>query len=84
MFKKAAAATAITAALMAIGSPAFANDDVDVTEQVGLVNLEEVDLLDQVNVCNLEIVQLVNVELPIVPIDSYNCENTEIDVEIDE
>ncbi|WP_309115641.1 hypothetical protein [Saccharothrix sp.] len=84
MFKKAAAATAITAALMAIGSPAFAEDDIDVTEQVGLVNLEETDIVEQLNVCNIEVIQLVNVELPIVPIDSYNCENTEVEVEVED
>ena len=59
-------------------------DDIDHTDQVGLVNIDDSDILSQVNVCNIEIVQLVNVEIPIVPISSYNCTNTEIEVEHDE
>ncbi|CAL9635613.1 hypothetical protein SUDANB95_06174 [Actinosynnema sp. ALI-1.44] len=80
MFKKAAAATAITAALMAIGSPAFANDDIDVTEQVGLVNFEETDIVEQLNVCDIYII---GVEVNVVPIESPTCENEDVDVEID-
>ncbi|MEJ2855435.1 MULTISPECIES: hypothetical protein [unclassified Saccharothrix] len=83
MFKKAAAATAITAALMAIGSPAFANDDVDVTEQVGLANLNDTDILEQVNACEIYVIQLVNVPVELLPIASDTCSNEEVEIEVD-
>ncbi|NUT93028.1 MAG: hypothetical protein HOY78_13485 [Saccharothrix sp.] len=84
MFKKAAAATAIAAALMAIGSPAFADDDIDVTEQVGLANLDDTDLLNQINVCEIDAVQLVNVDVDLLPIASDTCKNTDVDIEVED
>ncbi|WP_309115642.1 hypothetical protein [Saccharothrix sp.] len=59
-------------------------DDIDHTDQVGLVNVDDSEILDQVNVCNIEVIQLVNVEIPIVPISSYNCENTEAEIEVED
>ncbi|XVV04650.1 hypothetical protein ACQPW3_04350 [Actinosynnema sp. CA-248983] len=98
MLKKVGALAAITAGMLLMGSPAFAGEpgsddidrvvgsarDIDHTDQVGLVNIDDSEILDQINICNIEVIQLVNVEIPIVPIDSYNCENTEVEVEIED
>lgn len=80
MLKKAAAATAIAASLMIIGSPAFAVTDgpeLDITDQVGLVNLEDTDVADQINAC------FIDVNVIAVPVLSQNdsglCANPEED-----
>ncbi|NUT93029.1 MAG: hypothetical protein HOY78_13490 [Saccharothrix sp.] len=99
MLKKVGALAAITAGMLLTASPAFAGEpgsddidrvvgsardvDVDHTDQVGLVNIDDSDILNQINVCEIDAVQLVNVDLDLVPIASDTCSNSEVDVEVE-
>ncbi|MFI9816222.1 hypothetical protein [Saccharothrix variisporea] len=99
MLKKVGALAAITAGMLLTASPAFAGEpgsddidrvvgsardvDVDHTDQVGLVNIDDSDILNQINVCEIDAVQLVNVDLDLVPIGSDTCSNEEVDVEVE-
>jgi hypothetical protein len=84
--KKIAAAAAVGAAFLMVGTPAFASQDYDVapyaaeydfTHQVGLVNLDDSEVLSDLNVCH------VDVNVIAVPILSNNdsglCANPDVE-----
>ena len=100
MLKKVGALAAITAGMLLTASPAFAGEpgsddidrvvgsarsvDVDHTDQVGLVNIDDSDILNQINVCEIDAVQLVNVDLDLIPVASDTCSNSDVDVEVEQ
>ncbi|MBB5956260.1 hypothetical protein FHS29_002846 [Saccharothrix tamanrassetensis] len=82
MYKKVAAATAIAASLMMLGSPAFADTELDLTEQLGLVNTDETEIVSDINACHID------VNVIAVPVLSNNdqgsCSNPDLEVEVDD
>jgi hypothetical protein len=57
VLKKIGAVTAIAASMMLLGSPAFAagGHDVDLSDQVGLANLNDSDVLSSLNACFIDV-----------------------------
>ncbi|KOV82552.1 hypothetical protein [Nocardia sp. NRRL S-836] len=56
MLKKAGAALAIAGAFLGVGSQALADTpDLDVTEQVGLVDLDDTEILSDINACFIDV-----------------------------
>ncbi|HUQ56265.1 hypothetical protein [Lentzea sp.] len=90
--KKIAAAAAVGAAFLMVGTPAFASQgyemsdvhnyvaEYDHTHQVGLVNLSDSEILSDINVCH------VDVNVIAVPILSNNdsglCANPDVETHV--
>ncbi|SDP31144.1 hypothetical protein [Lentzea jiangxiensis] len=56
MLKKAGAAVAIAGAFLGFGSTALADaPELDITDQVGLVNLNESELVSDINACFIDV-----------------------------
>ncbi|SDP97992.1 hypothetical protein [Lentzea jiangxiensis] len=56
MLKKAGAAVAIAGAFLGFGSTALADaPELDITDQVGLVNLNESEVLSDINACFIDV-----------------------------
>ncbi|HUQ56301.1 hypothetical protein [Lentzea sp.] len=56
MLKKAGAAVAIAGAFLGIGSTAMADaPELDITDQVGLVDLDESEVASDLNVCFIDV-----------------------------